>query len=406
MMRTGFVCLFLAAGRCLAFEDSVYLKSFDQVWTTVRDQYPDKEMAGIDWEGSRQELRPQVAQAQSRAEARSLLSKLLGRLPISHYAIIPEEAYTDFRNQANGDSGMEIRLIDQETVVTSVNSGGPADLAGIRPGDVIQAISGVSTTEVSRKAGSALDAYFRVYKHLRGPAGQKIPVTLGSGRTAEVMLALPAGKPIRFGNLPPVDASLATRRLEGPAGYVRPGIFFDPENLARTLESSLNDCADCKGFVLDLRGNFGGMVFLASTVAGWFVAEPVSLGTYTTREMTLKLAVNPRVNAFRGPLAILIDELSMSTSEFLAGGLKDLGRARLFGVTSAGAAVPSQIQRLPSGDGFQYAFASYRSAGGEVLEGKGVAPHVVVRPTRAGLLAGHDEVLEAAQQWILKEQKQ
>jgi hypothetical protein len=82
------------------------------------------------------------------------------------------------------------------------------------------------------------------------------------------------------------------------------------------------------------------------------------------------------------------------------GGLKDLGRAHIVGSRTAGAALPSIIERLPNGDGFQYAVANYVSKGGEVLEGIGVMPDVEVIPTREALLQGKDPVCEAAIAWI------
>jgi carboxyl-terminal processing protease len=108
----------------------------------------------------------------------------------------------------------------------------------------------------------------------------------------------------------------------------------------------------------------------------------------------------PRPETYAGPLAILVDEGSASTSEILAGGMQDLKRARIFGTRTAGAALPSDIIRLPNGDGFQFAQASYTSESGNVLEGAGVTPDVVVPQTRDSLLAGHDLVVEAADEWI------
>jgi len=85
-----------------------------------------------------------------------------------------------------------------------------------------------------------------------------------------------------------------------------------------------------------------------------------------------------------------------------AGGLQDLKRARIFGTRTAGAALPSDIIRLPNGDGFQYAIANYISQGGQPLEGIGVTPDEEIRPTRRELLAGKDPALDAAVNWIQK----
>ena len=98
-----------------------------------------------------------------------------------------------------------------------------------------------------------------------------------------------------------------------------------------------------------------------------------------------------------------MDGSSASTSEIFAGGLKDLGRARIFGTRSAAAALPSIIEKLPNGDGFQYAIANYVSEGGEALEANGVTPDVEVKLTRKALLAGHDAVVDAAVDWIKKQ---
>jgi carboxyl-terminal processing protease len=102
---------------------------------------------------------------------------------------------------------------------------------------------------------------------------------------------------------------------------------------------------------------------------------------------------------------VLVDGNSASTSEILAGGLKDLGRARVFGTKSAAAALPSIIERLPNGDGFQYAIANYISKGGKPLEGLGVVPDDEVLLTRKALLQGHDSVVDAALEWIKKQRK-
>jgi carboxyl-terminal processing protease len=181
-------------------------------------------------------------------------------------------------------------------------------------------------------------------------------------------------------------------------------IFFEPESLIKTVEDTVKSCAGCSGFIIDLRGNPGGIGALAMGVAGWFIDKPdQQLGAMYMRDNTVKFVVNPRPDAFRGPLAILVDGCSASTSEIFAGGLKDLKRARVFGKRTAGAALPSVFEKLPNGDGFQYAIANYISQGGKALEGTGVVPDEEVPLTRQQLLAGQDPVLEAAVTWIQKQ---
>ena len=165
--------------------------------------------------------------------------------------------------------------------------------------------------------------------------------------------------------------------------------------------NAIQDCAKCDGIVIDLRGNPGGIGAMAMGMAGFLVDKPnLRLGTMYMRGATLNFVINPREGAYSGPVAVLVDELSASTSEIFAGGLKDIGRARIFGTHTAGAALPSIFTRLPNGDGFQYAIANYISEGGKPLEANGVSPDMEVRLTREALLAGRDAVLDAALEWI------
>ena len=136
-------------------------------------------------------------------------------------------------------------------------------------------------------------------------------------------------------------------------------------------------------------------------IAGFFVnKDNQKLGEMKMREATLKFVIFPRPETYNGPLAILVDAGSASTTEILAQGLQDLNRARIFGTRTAGAALPSDIVRLPNGDGFQFAQASYTSEKGKVLEGAGVTPDVEIHQTQEALAAGHDLVLDAAEAWI------
>ena len=152
-----------------------------------------------------------------------------------------------------------------------------------------------------------------------------------------------------------------------------------------SFQQTVENCKACDGLIIDLRGNPGGIGGMAMGMAGFLVDKPNQrLGTMYLRDSTLNFVVNPRANVFSGPVAVLVDGCSASTSEIFAGGLKDLGRARVFGTHTAAAALPSAFERLPNGDGFQYAVANYISEGGQPLEGLGVTPDVVVELTRAG----------------------
>jgi C-terminal processing protease CtpA/Prc len=209
------------------------------------------------------------------------------------------------------------------------------------------------------------------------------------------------GKLVTFGNLPEQRIIFEHRLLASGAGYIRFNEFLDPVSIMPQVEAALKEFAKAPGVILDLRGNPGGIGIMAMGIAGFFVDKPgQKLGEMKMRESTLKFVIFPRPETYAGKLAILVDSGSASTTEILAQGLQDLDRARIFGTRTAGAALPSDIVRLPNGDGFQYAQASYTSVKGRVLEGNGVTPDVEVRQTQEAALAGRDLVIEAAEAWI------
>jgi carboxyl-terminal processing protease len=213
-------------------------------------------------------------------------------------------------------------------------------------------------------------------------------------------LAEPRGVWSEFGNLPPTHVFYEDRRI-GDTAYIRFNMFLDLPRVMPAFEKTLKACKPCDGIIIDLRGNPGGIGGMAMGLAGFLVDKPnQKLGSMYMRDATLNFVVNPRADAFTGPVAILIDGTSASTSEIFAGGLQDLGRARVFGTKSAAAALPSIFTRLPNGDGFQYAIANYVSRNGQTLEANGVTPDQEVHLTRDSLLAGRDAVIDAALLWI------
>jgi carboxyl-terminal processing protease len=244
-----------------------------------------------------------------------------------------------------------------------------------------------------------------VMGRLAGPVGKTATVEFRDGDdrpvTLELVLTAERGNKVQLGYLPPMHVWIHTERVEESIGYIAFNMFIDPANVMPKFNAAMTSFMDADGVILDVRGNPGGLPIMAMGMAGWLIAEKDTyLGTMYMRDNELKIVVLPRPTTYAGPVAVLVDGLSGSSSEIFAGGLKDLGRARIFGSRTAGAALPSAIEKLPNGDGFQYALANYVSRGGEVLEGVGVVPDVEVALKREVLLQGKDAALESAVAWI------
>jgi carboxyl-terminal processing protease len=395
------------------------IDSFEYVWKTVRDKHWEAKPGGLDWQAVHDQLRPAIEKADSMDAARAVMNDMLGRLHQTHFGIIPSELYTDLdgvRSSKGGESttGLDVRLAGTQALVTSVEPESSATANGVRPGWQILKIGDVDLTAVIAKldetyAKSSLRELVSrraILSQLEGEPGKSVEIEFLDGSGQRVSKTLRQGKPkgtlAQFGYLYPTHVWFDASKIGGgKIGYVRFNIFLDPPRLMNLFAEAVGSCGKCDGFVIDLRGNPGGIGVMAMGMAGWFIDKPDQLlGTLFMRETTLKFIVNPRVNTFAGPLAILVDGASASTSEIMAEGMKDLGRARVFGTRTAAAALPSVFELLPNGDGFQYAIANYISEGGKPLEGLGVTPDVEAPVTRRALLEGKDPALDAAVAWI------
>jgi carboxyl-terminal processing protease len=390
------------------------LESFEKVWTTVRDKHWETKPGGLDWQAIHDEYRPRAEQASSTEETRALMQEMLGRLHQTHFGIVPSLVYSVVGEEGGGEAvtGIDLRILNGQAVVTSVDEGSSAEQAGVRPGWQIVSMGGIELKAVIEQALAnpaihELQLTRGLLARLSGPPGARVKASFldGSDKTVALNLSLsnPRGELSRFGNLPPMRVWYDSKRI-GSAAYLRFNMFLDLPHVMASFQSTVESCKDCSGLIIDLRGNPGGIAGMAMGMAGFLVDKPdARLGTMYMRGAKLNFVVNPRAQVFSGPVAILMDACSASTSEIFAGGLKDLGRARVFGTLSAAAALPSALERLPNGDGFQYAMANYSSQGGQPLEGIGVAPDEEVKLTRAALLAGHDPVLEAALNWVRRQ---
>jgi carboxyl-terminal processing protease len=434
------------------------VETFDFIWTTIQEKHFDPNLNGADWPAAKAELRPKVESATSMADARSAMGELIARLKQTHFGVIPADAYdppthseieskpdssaskqdpsaskqassaaegsakranaspppaTPSRDRA-GYAGFDVRAVDGKVLITRVAPGSAADLAGLKLGWEIVSVGPRKVRPVLARTNGmpeleglppAVVQTMVAARLVRASPGEKLHLGLldANERAQVVSLTVgpPEGVPVVFGNLPTEHLVLRREMLPGNIGYIHINIWLDPTRTAKFIEESAREFANASGVIIDLRGNPGGLGALAMTAASFFVDDRNrELGTLITRTFRQRFVLNPRPGLYRGPVAVLVDELSMSTSEIFASGMQDLGRARVFGVKTPGAALPSVIVNLPNGDRLQYAYANYLSFSGRALEGTGVTPDEVVPLTRQSLLTGRDPVIAAASRWL------
>jgi carboxyl-terminal processing protease len=399
------------------------VETFDAVWTIVRDTHFDRTMNGVNWTAVRDELRPRAAAARNPGELRAVLHDMLGRLGQSHFAVIPfsPDSPSAAAGDLRGDPGLDVRLVGRDLLVTRVDEGGGAAAAGVRPGWRLTAIESRPAsdllTSVLATANERLrnvEAWRLATARLRGPSGSKVGASFedGTGRIVPVTIERrpETGQPVTVGNLPTmfvrVESERRTTTAGSSAGIIRFNVWMAAVDAK--FQAAMDEFRSSDGIVIDLRGNVGGLAAMLMGISGHFVSEPTSLGVMKTRDTELRFMANPRlvnsrgerVAAFGGPVAVLVDAMTGSASECFTGGMQAIGRARVFGQTSMGQALPALFDRLPNGDVLIHAYGDFVTSNGTRLEGRGVVPDVAVPLRREDLLAGRDATLESALQWF------
>lgn len=435
------------------------LESFDFVWRRIADTFWDEEMGGVDWQAVGDELRPRARDAADARELRDVVQEMLERLGQSHFGVLAgagsagggrDPVASDDGDRAactpalmrtvtgeGGSSaadagpGFEVRFLDQVPMVSRVEAGSAADRDGLTTGAEVVRIGDQGLGALSRCFElESLDP--RVAEMVRaravdgllfGAPRDPVEVEFADGAGERFVLELerahhPDAVAIGFGNLPPMQYVFETEEVETAAGgrvlAVRFNVWMMP--VVPAFETALYGdpaagSSAFDGLLIDLRGNPGGVAGTAVGIAGYLMEERVSLGSMLHRGSDLRLPVYPRrvslgsekLEVFGGPVAVLTDGGSASTSEIFAAGLQDHGRIRVFGEPTMAAALPAVVERMPNGDLLMHAIADFVRPNGERVEGRAVVPESLVPLTREGLLSGRDEPRAAALAWIASE---
>lgn len=404
--------------------------TFAVIWERLQNSGFKGKHEGLDWTALKAEHQPDIEGAKEIAGLRKEINELLQGLRASHLVLIPAEAMPKPGKTApvgNGEIGLRLTLIDGKLFVAQVLDGFPAQRAGIRPGwqverigdfDATAAMSALAkaTPEAERRGATMLQLRANgLVDQVQPGAEVKLQVRDLAGALSTVSLAAvinPNVQEMTLPGLPPMALRFSQRAVPTANGscvlYVEFSQWAMP--VYDQFVEALRQHGGCSGVVIDLRGNSGGLAVSMSAVGGLFFDKTVSLGTLTTSGGDLKLAALPRqvtndgrdVRRFSGPLAILTDRASVSCSDIFPASMQALGRARIFGDTSAGMALPSGVTPLPSGDRLMYPTADFTDPNGRRIEGVGVVPDQLASPTVEALRAGRDPAMDAAFAWIAK----
>ncbi len=250
--------------------------------------------------------------------------------------------------------GMKVGARNSKTIVMEIFTGAPAYKAGIRPGDIITAVSDKPTEGLTTSDVADL---------LKGPRGTIVKVTV-----------------VRQGHEVPLVFDVMRDEISRnsvPYGFfIRPGIAYIQilqftETTSRELDAHLKRLGEqnIKGMILDLRGNPGGLLNEGVAVADRFLQKGQTIVSHRGRASAEKSYVARNGNDGRDyPIVVLVNRYSASAAEIVAGALQDHDRAWIFGDNTFGKGLVQTVYPLPENTGLALTTAKYYTPSGRLIQ--------------------------------------
>ncbi|MCY4085654.1 MAG: S41 family peptidase [Actinomycetia bacterium] len=291
--------------------------------------------------------------------------------------------YEELRSEINSTTypgvGLLVGPSDRGLTVTSALKG-PARKAGVRPGDIILAVDGKGVQELP---------FERAISLFRGEQGTVVRLTITRPDERRKWRVEVTRKEIE---LPPIRARLHESD-RGIIGYLR--VLSFSRGVGDQLRDAVGQLLDegAQGFVLDLRGNPGGLLDEAIDVASAFLERGVVLTTSSSHGTEQVYEAAGNAIAAEVPVVVLVDSLSASAAEIVAAALADNFSATVVGQQTFGKASVQSLVPLSNGDALRLTTSSYVTPTGAHIAGRGIEPSIEARDD---FTTKRDEGLRAA----------
>lgn len=287
----------------------------------------------------------------------------------THSAYLDAEEYEEILISTAGSYsgvGLNVSIENNQVVVIAPFDGTPAKRAGIRSGDIIISIDDMPVVH---------DNLGETISRMRGKPGTRVKIVVSRADVAEPLSFDLERTHIRV-------ASVKGNMLEPGYGYLRISQFSD--NTGAELEDALRKLMKeaggrLDGLILDLRDNPGGVLDSAVEVADVFLNSGLVVSANGRADDARFSMSARRGDLLHGArLAVLVNAGSASSSEIVAGALKDLNRATIVGSQTYGKGSVQTVMPLSGGRALKLTTSRYFTPSGESIHERGITPDIVV----------------------------
>jgi len=272
-----------------------------------------------------------------------------------HSNFFDPKAYAALREEQRGKYfgvGMQVGPRNNKVIVIAPFAGAPAYRAGIRPGDIIIAVDGKPTDNMSTSDVADL---------LKGPKGTSVKIT---------MLREGSDKPLDF----TVIRDEIPRYSVDVHFLIRPGIGYIhisgfQETTEKEVRDALDEFGDIHGLILDLRQNPGGLLSEGVGVADQFLKKGQVIVSHHGRASAEKVYKATHGNGGKDyPIVVLVNRGTASAAEIVAGAIQDHDRGLIVGETTFGKGLVQTVYPLSENTGLALTTAKYYTPSGRLIQ--------------------------------------
>ncbi len=293
--------------------------------------------------------------------------------------------------------GAEIGIRDEILTIIAPLEGTPAERAGLQAGDKVYAIDGEST------AGITVDA---AVQKIRGPKDTEVVLTIsrdGLDGAEEITIKRDVIV-VKSVETEVKTVSKGSAAGEGPEAaaadediYVIRISNFN-EDTSTLFSQTVNDILvkDPAGLILDLRNNPGGYLDTAIELASEWVEDGVVVTEQFSETKKNEYLARGRARLKGYPTVVLVNQGSASSSEILAGALKDYGLATIVGQKTFGKGSVQSLEKLSDGSSVKITVAKWLTPSGACINDEGITPDIEIDYTQEDYDAGRDPQMDRA----------
>ncbi|MCC9165400.1 S41 family peptidase [Pontibacter harenae] len=376
------------------------LLSLFRYWNTIEYFYPHRYQLDTEWDEVLSQMLPKFSSPSSELDYHLAMLELVVKIDDSHGYFTSDILEEHFGLK---QIPAAFKIIDDQIVITGIYDNSLAELNDIKTGDIISKVEGIEVAEVLKQNlkyvnGSNYNTKLKyAFSKVLNGSSDSVDVEINRGGETKVRkLARYTSDQFQYG-----ANRKAWEILQNNIGYINLGIINGKE-----LTTILNSLVSTKAIIIDLRSYpkeyFGNRFrdFLGAknaVVVKQIKPDYTYLGKYVLSDQTIIPKSDPK---FKGKVVVLVNEYTQSRAEYTAMWIQNGYNVTTVGSQTAGAGGVMIRQKFVGG------YESYFTSSGifypdmSPLQREGVKVDIEVRPTLQGVIAGKDEVLEKAIEFV------